>query len=159
MVFHKRGFKIIYIDALKSEYSERTRSRWWLLVTLAPHYNCVIMTQITSLTIVYSTVYSGEDLRKHQSSASLAFVQGIHRWPVNCPRKGPVTRKGFPLDDVIMTSRDTDKRIPREKIPAADPIKIWTIDIHTSYIFHVLSKRKIKQNNTLIIIIVVINDN
>ena len=60
------------------------------------HYNDVIMSamasQITSLTIVYSTVYSGADLRKHQSSASLAFVRGIHRWPVNSPHKGPVVR-------------------------------------------------------------------
>ena len=39
--------------------------------------------QITSLTIVYSTVYSVADQRKHQSSASLAFVRGIHRWLVN----------------------------------------------------------------------------
>ena len=38
--------------------------------------------QITSLTIVYSTVYSGADQRKHQSSASLAFVLGLHRLPV-----------------------------------------------------------------------------
>ena len=59
--------------------------------------------QITSLTIVYSTVYSGADQRKHQSSASLAFVWGIHREPVNSPHKGPVTRKLFPFDDVIMT--------------------------------------------------------
>ena len=58
--------------------------------------------QITSLTIVYSTVYSGADQRKHQSSASLAFVRGIHRWPVNSPHKWPVTRKMFPFDDVIM---------------------------------------------------------
>ena len=49
--------------------------------------------QITTLTIVYSTVYSGADQRKHQSSASLAFVRGIHRWPVNSPHKGPVTWK------------------------------------------------------------------
>ena len=41
--------------------------------------------QITSLTIVYSTVYSDADQRKYQSSASLAFVRGIHRWPVNSP--------------------------------------------------------------------------
>ena len=70
------------------------------------HYNDVRMSvmasQITSLTIVYSTVYSGTDERKHQSSASLAFVRGIHRWPVNSPHKGPVTRKMFPFDDVIM---------------------------------------------------------
>ena len=42
------------------------------------------------------------DQRKHQSSASLAFVPGIHRWPVNSPHKWPVTRKMFPFDDVIM---------------------------------------------------------
>ena len=58
--------------------------------------------QITSLTIVYSTVHSGADPRKHQSSASLAFVRGIHRWPVNSPHKGPATRRMFPFDDVII---------------------------------------------------------
>ena len=70
------------------------------------HYNDVIMSvmvsQITSLTIVYSTVYSGADQRKHQSSAPLAFVRIIYRWPVNSPHKWPVTRKMFPFDDVIM---------------------------------------------------------
>ena len=71
------------------------------------HYCDVIMStiasQITSFTIVYSTVYSDADQRKPQSSASLAFVRGIHRGPVNSPRKWPVTRKMFPLDDVIMS--------------------------------------------------------
>ena len=43
------------------------------------------------------------DQRKHQSSASLAFVRGIHQGPVNSPHKWPVTRKMFPFDDVIMT--------------------------------------------------------
>ena len=71
------------------------------------HYCDVIMSMmssnITSLTSVYSTVfYSGVDQRKHQSSASLAFVWGIHRGPVNSPHKWPVTRKMFPFDDVIM---------------------------------------------------------
>ena len=70
------------------------------------HYTDVIMrtiaSQITSLTIVYSTVYSGADQSKHQSSASLAFVWGIHRGPVNSTHKGPVTRKMFPFDDAIM---------------------------------------------------------
>ena len=69
------------------------------------HYNDVIKgtiaSQITSLAIVYSTVYSDGDQRKHQSSASLAFVRGIHRGPVNSPHKGPVTRKMFPFYDVI----------------------------------------------------------
>ena len=65
------------------------------------HYNDVIMTtmasQITSLTVVYSTVYSDADQRKHQSSASLAFVWGIHRdrW---IPRtKGQLREKCFHL--------------------------------------------------------------
>ena len=58
--------------------------------------------QITSLTIVYLTVYSGADQRKLQSSASLAFVRGIHRWPVNSTRKGPVARIMFPFHGVIM---------------------------------------------------------
>ena len=63
------------------------------------HYSYVIMgaiaSQITSLTIVYLTIYSGADQRKHQSSASLAFVRGIPRWSVNSPHKWPVTRKCF----------------------------------------------------------------
>ena len=62
----------------------------------------VIASQITSLTIVYSTVYSEADQRKHQSSASLAFVRGIHRGPVNSLHKWPVMRKMFPFDDVTM---------------------------------------------------------
>ena len=61
-----------------------------------------IASLITSLTIVYSTVYSDADQRKHQSPAPLAFVRGIHRRPVNSPHKWPVTRKMFPFDDAIM---------------------------------------------------------
>ena len=71
------------------------------------HYNDVIIgtmaSQITRVMIVYSSVYSGADQRKHQRSASLAFVRGIHRGPVNSPHKWPVTRKMFPFDDVIMS--------------------------------------------------------
>ena len=62
----------------------------------------LMASQITSITIVYSTIYSGADQRKRQSSASLAFVRGIHRWPVNSPHKRPVTQKMFLFDDVIM---------------------------------------------------------
>ena len=60
--------------------------------------------QITSLTVVYSTVYWGADQRKHQSSASLAFVRGIHEWLVNSLHKWPVMWKMFPFDDVIMVN-------------------------------------------------------
>ena len=45
---------------------------------------------------------AGADQRKHQSSASLPFVRGIHRWALKSRPKGPVTRKLFPFDDVIM---------------------------------------------------------
>ena len=85
----------------------RSKTPLVLIVTnMKNHYNDVTMgtiaSQITSLTSIYSTVYSGADQSKHQSSASLAFVCGIHRGPVNSPHKWPVTRKMFPFDDVIM---------------------------------------------------------
>ena len=81
------------------------------------HYDDVIMTTtvslITSLMFVYWAVNSDTDQRKHQSYASLAFVRGIHRGPVNSPHKWPVTRKIFPFDDVIM--RDSKQRWPSIK--------------------------------------------
>ena len=70
------------------------------------HYNDFIMSMIasqtTSISTVCSTVGPGTDQRKHQSSASLTFVQGIHRWPLYSPHKRPVMQKMFPFDDVIM---------------------------------------------------------
>ena len=70
------------------------------------HYSDVIMdamvSQITSVSIIYLTVCSGTNQRKHQSTASLACVRGNNRWPVNSPHKGPVTWTLFPRDYVIM---------------------------------------------------------
>ena len=78
----------------------------WSILYSFLHYGDVTMgmmaSQITSLTIFNSTVYLGADQRKHQSSASLAFVWGIHWGPVNSPHKRPVPRKMFPFDDVIV---------------------------------------------------------
>ena len=69
------------------------------------HYSDVIVgtmvSQINNLTIVYSTIYSCSDWRKHQCSTSLAFVQGIRWWLVNSPHKWPVTCKMFPFDDIM----------------------------------------------------------
>ena len=83
------------------------------LCGLNRHYSDVIMnpmaSQITGVPLVCTTVCSGTDQRKHQSSASLAFVSGIHWWPVDSPHKGPVTRIFFPFDDVIMTCNKTIK--------------------------------------------------
>ena len=79
-----------------------------IIKTILGNYCDAIMgtmsSQITSPTIVYSTAHSGRYQRKHQGSASLVFVWGIHRWPMNSPHKWPVTRKMIPFDDVIMNS-------------------------------------------------------
>ena len=78
------------------------------------HYSDVIVSatasQITSVSIVCSLVCSGADQRKHQSPASLAFVRGIHRWLLVSGQKGPVTRKVFLFDDVIMRIKRTSTR-------------------------------------------------
>ena len=78
----------------------------WLISEWILHYSddiiSSIASQITGVSIAYSTVCSGADQRKHKSSTSLVLVRGIHRWPVNSPHKGPVTRKMFPFDDVTM---------------------------------------------------------
>ena len=81
---------------------------WWRLIynvcqlQFFTHHYCdfiigTIAYRITSLTVVYSAVYSDAVHRKHQSSALLAFVWGIHQGPVNSPHKWPVTRKCFHL--------------------------------------------------------------
>ena len=75
---------------------------WLLLIQIIPcckisHYSDIMMStmasQITGISIVCSTIHSGADQRKHQSYASLAFVRGIHQWPVNSPHKGPLTSR------------------------------------------------------------------
>ena len=69
------------------------------------HYIDVIMTtmasQITSLTVVYSIVYSDAD-KKTSKLRVTGLCVGNSPGPVNSPHKGPVTRKVFPFDDVIM---------------------------------------------------------
>ena len=69
-------------------------------------YSDVIMSartsQITGVSIFCSTVCSGVDQRKHQRSASLAFVRGIHWWPVVSPHKLLVIQEAFPFPAVIM---------------------------------------------------------
>ena len=66
------------------------------------HNSDVIMSAMASQITGDSIVCSGANQRKHQSSASLAFVRGIHRWPVDSLHKGPVTRIMFSFDEVIM---------------------------------------------------------
>ena len=105
------------------------------------HYSDVVMSpmtpQITGAMIVYSTVCAGADQRKHQSSASLAFVRGYHRWPVNSPLKGPVTRKMFPFDDVIM-----DIAMKAEPAIGGPAIPDFPLYKYTIFIFKIFPKFK-----------------
>ena len=104
IIWESRRLKSLATQCLLNGLSRITSETTSQLTCIA--YDDVIIgaiaSQITSLTIFYSTDYSGTDQSKHQSSASLAFVWGIHRGPVNSPHKWPVTRKIFPFDDVIM---------------------------------------------------------
>ena len=75
---------------------------------LFPHSDAIMgpmASQTISFTIVYSTVYWDADQRKHQSFASLAFVLGIRRWPLNSQHKWSVTRKMCLFDSVIISTQ------------------------------------------------------
>ena len=80
--------------------------------------------QNTGLSIVYLTACSSADQWKHQSSASLAFVRGIHQWPLNSPHKGTVTRKMFPFDYVIMIKKSV---MPQTRIETDGRTQATTI--------------------------------
>ena len=109
---------------------------------ISKHYTDAIMgtmaSQITSLTIVYSTVYSDADQKKHQSSASLACVGGIHRGPVNSRHKWPETRKMFSFDDVIMTSSGNVSMHVSEavvRVVNGGRLQQWIRFFHLSYVY------------------------
>ena len=77
----------------------------------------VMASQITSVSFVYSNICSDADQRKYQSCTSLAFVRGLHPLPMNSSHKGPVMRKIFPFDDVIMKGF--------ERAPCSIPLYVW----------------------------------
>ena len=122
-------------------------------LTRHSHYGDVIMgaiaSQITSLTVVYSTVYSDADQRKHQSSVSLAFVWGIHRGPVNSPHKWPVTRKMFSYDDVFMRLAE-----PPLTLSCFHCLRAWGSLRHSKYFSHELSCRNchVCRDNILLLV-------
>ena len=78
-----------------------------IYIHLPIHDNDVIMStmasQINSLAIVYSAVYSRRRSKKTSKLRVTRLRVGNLPWPVNSPHKGPVKRKMFPFDDVIMT--------------------------------------------------------
>ena len=106
-------------------------------LALWQHYSDVIMgqmaSQITGILVVNSTVWSGRDQRKHQSSASLAFVWGVHRWPVNSLLKGPVTRNMFPFGDIIMNGTNAP-------VPLKLPWRIWVMICTNLSVILILTK-------------------
>ena len=85
------GFVLVYVIWLK-----------WISAQYSDVIMSAMASQITGVSIVCWVVCSRADQSKHQSFTSLAFVRGIHRWPVDSPHKGPVTRGMFLFDDVIM---------------------------------------------------------
>ena len=106
MTQHPRYTRILPHGYMR-RFTDKTGDCWVLHLSSCSttlyicHYNDFIMnamaSRITGVSSVCSTVCSGADQRKHQSSASLTFEGGIHRWPVNSPHKWPVTRKIFPF--------------------------------------------------------------
>ena len=89
--------RIAEVPARCGHHQINLKTEIYMFSQYCVHYSDVTMStmasQITGVSIAYSIVYSGKNQRKHQSSASLAFVRGLHRWPVNSPHRGPVTRK------------------------------------------------------------------
>ena len=75
-----------------------------------------MVSQITGVSIVCWTICSGANQRKHQSSPSMAFVKGIHRWPVDSPHKAPIMRKMMTSLCILTTSAAVnDQKFENEK--------------------------------------------
>ena len=91
-------------------------------------------------------LFKAQVKRKHQSSAPLASVRGIYRWPVNSPHKGPVTRKLFPFDDIIMLV------VAGIAWNLGTPIKceVWNIFFFFAKVTHVITCYSWTQNYTFI---------
>ena len=134
-----------------SEILKKFHRRWNWAIHYSDSTMSVMASQITSVVIVYSTVYSGADKTKNQSSALPAFVRGIHRWPMNSPHKCPVMRKMFPFDDVIMRwnwailsiSRREARNILENSKTQSQPNLVWSPFLYSFYLIIVSNVWKI----------------
>ena len=97
-----RSFDVFFDLRLNKRLSKQPWGWWFETPSWSLWRQCNEWCYHERVSIIYLTVCSGVDQRKHQRSASLAFMRGIYRWTVNSPHKGPVTRKMFSFDDVIM---------------------------------------------------------
>ena len=118
------------------------------------YYNDAIMSamasQIIGVSNVCSTFCSVVNQRKHPISASLTFVRGIHRSPVDSPHKGTVTRKTFPFNNVIIADDIHPKTGYEWQVQLRETL-LWNIlpevycnfelIAHTSELFHFLCLR------------------
>ena len=114
MLYWSDRYEIVYVTSLLSWHVQHFVAIWY-----PPIFHRIWITMTKSFALQWR--HSGRDgvsnhqphncllnrlfrrnQRKHQSFASLAFVTGIQRWPVNSQHKRPVTRKMFPFDDVTM---------------------------------------------------------
>ena len=100
-----------------------------------------MVSQITGVSTACSADCSGADQRKRQSSASLAFVMGIHRWPVDSPHKRPVTRKLLPLDDAVHTTNHKQLKGIKSLLPTTARFNLTKIH----YSLMPLQQRQIHQ--------------
>ena len=106
ILFRPQRMNSLYLcDSDVSILASSTKKSWHQN-TFCMYYSDVIMSaiasQIIDVSIVCSTVCSGADQRKHQSSVSLAFVRGIHRWPGDPPHERSITQEMFLCDDALM---------------------------------------------------------
>ena len=102
---------LLEIEALKNNIHDEFPFLYYRDVIMS-----AVASQISSVLLVCSTVCSNAYKKKHQSFASLAFVRGIHRCPVDSLHKGPVTWKKLPFDDVIMGIQ-SEYLMPIESVP------------------------------------------
>ena len=108
--------------------------------------------QITDVSIICSVVCSGADRRKHESSASMAFVRGMYLCPVDSHHKGTVTRKMFKL----MTSswKGQQRKMYHEDKTDVIHCRLCRKAHKLGMLFHRIIKAQAKQNNTLVMLLV-----
>ena len=116
-----------------SEFGQNPRLGQVILSNYSDLIMSAMASQITGVSILCSTVCSGAVQRNHQSSASLAFMRGIHQWLMDSSHKGPVTRKMFPFNAVIMSAKYNLERTPNAVTPS--------LSDHRAYEFHELIRR------------------
>ena len=112
---------------------------WPSVKTIHWRQRDIMASQLSGNSIVFSTDCSGAHKIKHQSSASLVFVRGIHRWSVNSPDEGPVTGKMFPFYVIIMSQLQHTRTTGLMNIPCGSEAPVTCPDEHTTILSLLIS--------------------